>query len=154
MPLTPEHKLQIDVVKLAHEVIEAPHRLRAFDRTKNFSSRQHLHEAARGIRAGTPDCELVFEGRSINVELKAGDNDISDNQEREMDMLRRAGAYCGVAWSCVEVVEHWRAAGVPMVPSADIIALDRDLKREGRALKAKAAAPPPEDETTREGVTT
>jgi hypothetical protein len=27
MPLTPEHKLQIDVVKLAHEVIEAPHRL-------------------------------------------------------------------------------------------------------------------------------
>jgi hypothetical protein len=144
MPVGPEAALQIDVLKLSKEIIEAPFRLRAFDRSRDFSGRQHLNESERGIRTGTPDTELLCAapacfGRSINIELKAGNNKPSREQETEMDLLRRAGAYCGVAWSCVEVVEHWRAAGVPLCPNADLIALDRDLKRQGRAMKRRAA---------------
>ena len=130
--MTPEHALQIDVMKLSKEVIVGPFRLRAFDRSKNFSGRQHMHEANRGIRSGTPDTELVYAGRSINVELKAGANDKSGQQDIEMELLAKAGAYCGVAWSCVDVVEHWRTAGVPLTRMAHVVALDRDLKRESR----------------------
>jgi hypothetical protein len=153
MPLTAEHKFQIDVVKLSREVIACPFRFRSFDRSRNHSGTQHLNEATRGIRKGTPDTETIALvepgacGISVNIELKdptkkglkAGDP--SDDQVQEMQFLRAAGAYADVAYSCAEVVAHWRRAGVPLTPMADVVALDRDLKRDGRAAKSKAVAP-------------
>jgi hypothetical protein len=134
-----EHALQRAVLKLAKDVITVPHRIRAFDRSRNFSGTQHLAEASRGIRKGTPDVELICAGRSINVELKRPgtkhlkDRQPTDAQLAEMAALRAAGAYADVAWSLAEVVGHWRAAGVPMLNSADIVAQDRDLKLVGAA---------------------
>ncbi len=138
--MTPEHALQVDVCKLSKEVIIGPFRLRAFDRSRDVSGHQHLAEANRGVRVGTPDTELIHQGRSINVELKAGRNKPSKQQETEMILLAAAGAYVGIAYSCAQVVEHWRAAGVPLTLNADLVALDRDLKRQGRVMRRDATA--------------
>ena len=132
MPLKPEEVLQIAVLKLARDVITVPHRLRAFDRSKDFSGRAHIFQKNKGIRTGTPDLELIVEGRSINIELKApgtkhlASHQPSQHQEEEMALLRGAGAYAGAAWSCVDVIEHWREAGVPMIGAAWEIAHMRD----------------------------
>ncbi len=132
MPLKPEEVLQIAVLKLAREVITAPHRLRAFDRSRDFSGRAHIFQKNKGIRTGTPDLELIVDGRSVNLELKApgtrhlASGQPSQVQYEEMRLLEAAGAYAGVAWSCAEVVAHWRAAGVPLVSIADEIAAGRD----------------------------
>lgn len=130
----PEHVLQQAAVRLAKIIIIGPHVFRCFDRTKDFSGTQHLWEAARGVRSGTPDSELVFEARSINVEFKAPgtrhlkSHQPTENQEREMAALRAAEAYAGCAWSLAELVEHWRAAGVALIPSADVVAMTMDAE--------------------------
>lgn len=151
--MRPEHLLQVAVMKLAREVITAPHRIRAFDRSKNESGMQHLNEAARGIRKGTPDTELIVNGRSINIELKARgtkhlkSHQPTDAQEQEMQNLRDAGAYAACAWSLVEVVEHWRAAGVPMSNIAHEWAAGRDREAEmpKPARKRKSLGGPRKD---------
>lgn len=137
-----EHTFQTAVIHLAARVIFAPHRIRAFDRSRNNGGFQHLSEANRGVRKGTPDVELLCAGRSVNVELKAPgtrhlkSHQPSDAQREEMALLRAAGAYADVAWSCVEVVGHWRAAGVPLTPGADAVAAATDA-----SLAVRLAAP-------------
>jgi hypothetical protein len=148
MPLKPEEVLQIAVLKLAKEVISGPFRLRAFDRSRDFSGRAHIFQKNKGLRTGTPDLELIYAGRSINVELKApgtkhlASHQPTDQQKEEMRLLREAGAYAGAAWSCLEVVQHWRAAGVPLCAIADALA-------EGRDRTIECGKPPKTKRTTR-----
>jgi hypothetical protein len=147
MPLKPEERLQVAVLQMAKEVIMVPFRLRAFDRARDHSGRAHMMQANKGLRSGTPDLELIVAGRSINTELKSpGTKHLASHQptpaqEEEMRLLRAAGAHAACAWSCVEVLAHWRAAGVPLSPVADRLALDRDLRMEGRAAIRAGAAP-------------
>lgn len=137
-----EHTFQAMAIKLAAEVIAVPHRIRAFDRSRDQSGTQHLHESGRGVRKGTPDTELICAGRSVNVELKKpGTRHLkayqpSEAQKAEMRNLRAAGAYADVAWSLTEVVGHWRAAGVPLSAAADALAEARD-----RSLMERIANP-------------
>lgn len=156
--MTPEHSLQVGVVKMAREIISIPHRFRCFDRSKNASGMQHMHEATRGLRAGTPDTELVVRCNfvGVNVELKKrGTKHLkayqpSDKQKAEMQNLRDAGAYAECAWSLVEVAEHWHAAGVPLVPhwrayaeAHDAMAATpaaRKARSQGGAMKDKPSA--------------
>jgi len=139
LPLKPEEVLQVAVLKLAREVISVPFRIRAFDRSKDFSGHAHIFQKNKGLRTGTPDLELIVAGRSINLEMKAPgtkhlkSHQPSDAQMEEMRLLREAGAYAEAAWSCAEVVQHWRAAGVPLCSIADEIAAGRDRTIECRA---------------------
>lgn len=148
----PEHLFQIAVIKMAAQIITAPHRIRAFDRSANRGGMQHLNEATRGIRKGTPDTELICAGRSINIELKARgtkhlkSHQPSEAQEQEMANLRAAGAYAACAWSMVEVIEHWRDAGVPMSNMAHEMAEARDqAATKPTAKKPRAAGGPRKD---------
>lgn len=142
--MRPEHTLQVATIKLAGLVIDAPFRIRAFDRSRDFSGMQHMAEATRGVRTGTPDTEVICTGLSVNVEIKAPgtkhlkSHQPTEAQEKEMALLRAAGAYAGCAWSLVEVVQHWRAAGVPLRPNANLVALDLDLKVQTRIERAAA----------------
>ena len=143
----PEHAFQRAVIVMAGRIITGPHRIRAFDRSRNVGGLQHLHEASRGIRKGTPDVELLAMTPggliSDNAELKKpGTGHLkgyqpTPAQENEMAALRKAGAFAGVAFSCMEMVDRWEEAGVPMIPAARIYALDADAR-----LDAKISTPP------------
>ena len=129
-----EHTFQISTKKLARECLVGGYLFRAFDRGRNASGTQHLNEAARGIRKGTPDTETVQNGFSCNVELKQwGKKHLkafqpTDAQEQEMQALRDAGAVAGCAWSHAEVLVYWRMSGFVLHPLADEYAAARDRK--------------------------
>lgn len=153
----PEHTFQKAAMVMAKKIITAPHRFRAFDRSKNGKGMQHLHEAQRGIRKGTPDTEIICgtaKFHSVNIELKKPftghlkNYQPKQDQIDEMANLRAAGAYAAVAYSCVELVDHWRSAGIPLAATADVYAAWVDDRLRVRLdvstpCKPKAATRPP-----------
>ena len=148
----PEHTFQISVKKMAAEVIIEPHLFRAFDRSKNASGMQHMHEAARGIRAGTPDTEILFARGAVNVELKKWATGHlkayapSEAQEREINLIRSLGLVAGVAHTHRDVIELWREAGLRLSPIADKSAEARDASFAAKMpeLPKKRASKPME----------
>lgn len=54
-----------------------------------------------GLRAGVPDLVVLTFGRATFLELKAGKNDLQDNQAEWRDKLTEKG----FGWSCVRSVD-------------------------------------------------
>lgn len=153
--MSPEHKFQISVMKLAAEAISEPHLFRAFDRSRNHRGDKggstHLAEENRGIRSGTPDTEVLFAGGAVNVELKQWGTghlkkfEPSTFQKREIGFIRALGLMAGVAYTHVEVLALWREAGLRLSAAAEQYAEGRDREfalaatvKKSRAKKAKA----------------
>jgi hypothetical protein len=77
-----------------------------------------LRNKAKGVRSGVPDLHFTYKGRSFWIELKAGKNDTSDNQDEMHRELRRAGCSVAVCWSLEQTLAQLRGWGIPLRESA------------------------------------
>ena len=68
---------------------------------------------ASGVRAGQPDCQIVYKGRVAFVELKAGAS-VSDAQHKRHAELRRAGAEVYVVKSIATLRQVFMGMGIPL----------------------------------------
>ena len=69
---------------------------------------------AMGLRPGVPDLLLVFRGRSIFVEFKAGNNALSENQQFMRKEIVTAGGIVEIARSLDDFVVILRKYHVPL----------------------------------------
>ncbi|MCW2242199.1 VRR-NUC domain-containing protein [Azospirillum canadense] len=83
-------------------------------------------EAARlkamGTKAGTPDIEIVYQGRSYWIELKSASGSLSKAQKDCHADLRRAGAPVATARTLEEVETALRGWGIPLRGSVQGVA--------------------------------
>lgn len=147
----PEHALQVRIHSWVRECVAAPHSFMSSDRSKAHSQFQHAREAARGIRKGTPDTLLLVSGKALFCELKAPGNRPTEHQ----DALGREIIDAGSVWFWADSVDGYRQHllqhGVPLSPSAAMLAARADamlaalatkpiVKRSTRARQARPSA--------------
>jgi len=89
---------------------------------------------AAGVRKGQPDCQIIYKGRIVFVELKAGSS-VSDAQHKRHAELRRAGAEVYVIRTIASLRQVFLGMGIPLKFHA-LTAEQRD-----EMLAARAAAP-------------
>lgn len=121
-----EHALQIAVKKWCRECIAERYVLLAFDRSKAPGQFTHAREKARGIRAGTPDLQILFRGRSVWIELKAASGTVSEAQTALHAEMGEVGHAVHVCRSVVEVMGVLVAAGLKTTPTAALHAEAKD----------------------------
>jgi hypothetical protein len=70
------------------------------------------HRITYGLGVGSPDLALVIgpQRRAAGLELKAGDNDLSDEQRRYHAAAHRRGVPCGVASTIDEAFDFFERA--------------------------------------------
>jgi hypothetical protein len=143
-PPTPkEHPTQVKVKQWVRECIPAPKTFLAFDRTKKHSARQHINEAARGLRKGTPDtCLMVKPLPAMWVELKRkGEKPDEDQKNVGADIVAS-----GHLWGWVDTVVGYarliQSWGVPVSAYALLRAEHHDLVLAGEAITASINRPP------------
>lgn len=71
---------------------------------------------AKGLKSGWPDIQIIYEGRSINIELKAPSGTVSKVQRAMHERLTLAGALVYTA-RCIEEVEGFLCAIIPLKAS-------------------------------------
>ena len=143
----PEHALQVAIKRWVRENVLRPHVWLAFDRTRKTSAMQHIAEANRGLRAGTPDTVLMIDGAAVWVELKAGRNTTSEQQDELHKEMAGVGFTVGVCWSVEQYAYELHARHIALRAGAFDRAQAADAKlaapkvakkgRKGRAPKAK-----------------
>jgi hypothetical protein len=91
----PEHSLQTKVTQWVREYVPQPHFFTGIDRTKKASAMQHVREKARGLVSGTPDTVLMIGGMTYAVELKAPDNEPTEQQSKVGAAIVASGSRWG-----------------------------------------------------------
>lgn len=87
-----EDKVQIAVIKYLN--LQYPHALVHHSPNEGKRSKFEQYKAkAMNVSSGFPDLLIVYKGRSLALELKAGKNKATDNQKKWIDGLKRNG-YC------------------------------------------------------------
>lgn len=137
----PEHALQVRIHSWVRECIIVPHVFMSFDRAKPHSQFQHAREAARGIRAGTPDTALLVGGVVHWGELKAPGGKPTEHQ----DALGREIIDAGGIWFWTNSVDGYRqhliSYGVPLSSSAAMLAARADAMLAALATKPVVKRP-------------
>lgn len=139
-PIQRESFRQEKAVVFARDAVVCPHIFMSHDRGKN-SGREHLWQAKRGVRKGTPDTQLIIRGRHYWFEFKAGNAKPDEDQLQMLANLAALGD--AVAWgrTIAELCEFWRINGVPLVTNAAYRAMVLDGLVESRIAKAEGATP-------------
>ena len=68
-----------------------------------------------GIVSGVPDLVVIYQGKSHHIELKAGKEKPTQNQETVMGKLFNAGAPCAVAYSIEDVENALTSWKIPVM---------------------------------------
>lgn len=134
--MRPEHLLQTHVGKFVRSAVTVPHFFECYDRSKDHSGTQHLWEANRHIKAGTPDTALIVDGRIYRVELKAGKNHPTERQFQILEQIRDAGgraSWCNCVERYGEILFAWM---VPLAPNWRIQAQHHDALIASRLAKS------------------
>lgn len=100
---------------------------------------------ARGIRAGWPDCQILYRGQFFGIELKEGAGRQSENQALMQAEIKRAGGRYAICRSVEDVEAALRAWGVPLRATA-MTSRERDARLKARLdapRKAPVWVPPP-----------
>lgn len=133
---------QEKAVVFARDAIVGRHKFLAHDRSKAMSAKEHLWQAKRGVRKGTPDTQLVIPGKHLWFEFKAPGKGVEpgDDQDRMLSDLRELGDFA--AWGCTisDLCQFWKWHGVPLVVNADYRAMVLDGLVDSRIAKAEAKA--------------
>jgi hypothetical protein len=148
----PEWALQVQIKKFVREYVACQHEFVAHDRSQNVSGKQHMFEAARGIRKGWPDTELLWEGgRSFRCEMKWAPNKVRPDDDQGRLILRLNALGHPTRW-VTSVHQYWSEAaaiGVPFHLGAekrasyfDEMLLARHIARK-RVGPSKPRAPTP-----------
>lgn len=134
--MRPEHLLQTHVGKFVRSAVTVPHFFECYDRSRDHSGTQHLWEANRHIKAGTPDTALVVDGRVYRVELKAPGNKPTEKQLERIEELKAAGACAGWAITVEGYAVMIFMWGIPLAPNWRIQAQHHDALIASRLAKA------------------
>ena len=141
-----EHILQRGVVIFCKRCVAVPHEFAAHDRAAPKSEHDHIWQAARGIRTGWPDTELLLAGgRTFRVELKAPKVSL-DEDGRQADVLIRLNELGHAASWANSVMMYGRECerfGVPLHGNWKTVAqlIDEHVLAEIRKEQAKAKQP-------------
>lgn len=139
-PIPRESFRQEKAVVFARDAIVGPHMFLAHDRGSS-NGREHLWQAKRGVRKGTPDTQLIIRGRHLWFEFKAGSAKPDADQLQMLGDLSALGD--AVAWgrTIADLCEFWRLNDVPLCQNAGYRALVLDGLVDSRIAKAEVAQP-------------
>jgi hypothetical protein len=140
MPLPPEHRFQIAACKIIRGCVIQPACWTSVDRRKKSSALSHIHEHARGIKAGVSDIFLSQGTRWGWIELKAPGGEPSERQIEWQIETQSAGGFWFVTDTLQGLVAGLRRAGIALHPNADYVAMNIEALAESGAAK-RAAAP-------------
>ena len=94
---------------------------------------------AAGVRKGQPDCQVVYKGRVVFVELKVAAS-VSDAQHKRHAELRRAGAEVFVVRSIALLRQVFLGMGIPLRHHALTAEMRDEMLAARRAAPKKAPA--------------
>jgi len=77
-------------------------------------ARRGAYLKAMGYKAGTPDLQIIYQGRVLFVELKASNGRVTDAQWKTKDHLLAAGAYWCVCKTLDELASALTGWNVPL----------------------------------------
>lgn len=136
-----EHIIQRYLKKWVRDYVDCPHMFLSFDSAQKATENARARAASRGILSGTPDTLLITGRGSIWCELKAPGNEPTDLQSAVGAKLMALGHSWSWVSSVVVYCEWLAALGVPLRPSAQVGALDADLRAKAAIDKKRGAAP-------------
>jgi hypothetical protein len=139
MPLPPEHRFQIGACKLIRGCVIAPACWTSVDRRKKSSALSHIHEHARGIKAGVSDIFLAQSRIWGWIELKDRGGQPSDHQLDWEIETTSAGGFWFVSDTFAGIVQGLRRAGIALHPNADVLAMQLEALRDAGDAKRAAA---------------
>jgi hypothetical protein len=135
---------QEKAVVFARDAIVGPHIFMAHDRSRAKSSKEHLWQAKRGVRKGTPDTQLILPGGlHAWFEFKAPGQRVAsgDDQDLMLAKLRSLGDEADWGVTIEDMRAFWAEHNVPMVPNAAYRAMVLDGLVDSRIAKAEGAVP-------------
>ena len=155
----PEWCLQRGVLRFCKRAIDGPYEAACHDRGRARSAMEHIGEAARGLRHGWPDLEIVLpKGRTFRCELKAPGVSIDDKGEqfRLLKRLSELGHPATWANSVYGFAINALSLGVPLQGNWQYVAQHEDelvaadvRKQIARAEAKRSAAPAPYKQPSR-----
>lgn len=103
----PEHTLQRACVSLLKTLPPPPRGpwSTAVNPLPGTSARQGAQAKLLGLRAGTPDLILLWQGRFIGIELKAKRGTVSKEQASARDEIVNADGL----WFCIRTIDEFAA---------------------------------------------
>lgn len=133
---------QEKAVVFARDAIACRHKFMAHDRAQN-SGKEHLWQAKRGVLKGTPDTQLIINGRHLWFEFKSKGNKPDYDQFRMLSDLEALGDAASWGITIMDLCQFYEDEGVPLVANARYRALVLDGLVDSRIAKeeAKAGAP-------------
>jgi hypothetical protein len=147
----PEWALQRGVLRFCKRAIDGPYEAACHDRGRARSAMEHIGEAARGLRHGWPDLELVLpKGRTFRCELKApgAKIDVEGEQYRILQSLTDLGHPTTWANSVYTFATLALSLGVPLQRNWQYVAQHEDelvaadiRSQQVKADKKRSAAP-------------
>ena len=141
----PEWALQRGVLRFCKRAIDGPYEAACHDRGRARSAMEHIGEAARGLRHGWPDLEIVLpKGRTFRCELKApgAKIDVKGEQFRLLERLSDFGHPATWANSCHGFAVNALSLGVPLQSNWQYVAQHEDelVAADVRRQEVKAEA--------------
>jgi len=133
-----EHDLQASIKAWVRRWVTSSCVFLAFDRSRATSETQYLFEAARGIRAGTPDTVLLYpDGKCWWVELKVGRNKAQEAQLALHLEMAGVGHHVDIIYTVADYANALYAKGLTLHARAreEAAALDRKLAAKWSAGK-------------------
>ncbi len=147
----PEWCLQRGVLRFCKRAIDGPYEAACHDRGRARSAMEHIGEAARGLRHGWPDLEIVLpKGRTFRCELKApgAKIDVEGEQYRILQRLTDLGHPTTWANSVYTFATMALSLGVPLQRNWQYVAQHEDelvaadvRRQQDKAEKKRSAAP-------------
>ena len=142
MTTYPEAQLQAAVVKFLRLALPEGALISGIDHSTKSAS-EGERKKRMGIVRGLPDIAIWLNGRFYGIELKAGRNKATDDQERIGAQLVANGFQWG-EFRTIEAIETWlRCMGVPL-RATTMTAAEADAR-----VAAKIAAPVPKKRAVR-----
>ena len=154
-----EFALQRGVLRFCKRAIDGPYEAACHDRGRARSAMEHIGEAARGLRHGWPDLEIVLpKGRTFRCELKAPGVSIDDKGEqfRLLKRLSELGHPATWANSVYGFAVSALSLGVPLQSNWQYVAQHEDelvaadvRRQQAKADKKRSATPTPYKQPSR-----
>lgn len=141
---------QEKAVVFARDAIIGPHKFLAHDRSQAKSPKEHLWQAKRGVRKGTPDTQLIAEAPDKYrgpfalhawFEFKAMGEKPDDDQLRMLDDLRALGDEASWGVTIDDLRKFWLSCGVRLAANAEYRAMVLDGLVDSRIAKAEGLMP-------------
>jgi hypothetical protein len=132
---------QEKAVVFARDCIVGPHKFLAHDRARN-AGKEHLWQAKRGVRKGTPDTQLVIQrGRHIWFEFKSKGQRPDEDQRLMLNDLLDLGDMVDWGVTIDDMRQFYMACGVPLTADAEYRAMVLDGLVDSRIARAEGALP-------------